>query len=116
MTLKHSISKKWQRVTESRYTIAFVVISIIQAITLITLQIRILSRNTNIFLSILDQEECSLASQIFACLMFESIMFVVFNLYLLYFCLNAVNILCIHVYILYPFIRYILYGAKLSIK
>ncbi|RGB32691.1 hypothetical protein C1646_743761 [Rhizophagus diaphanus] len=91
MTLKHSISKKWQRVTDSRYTIAFVVISIIQAITLITLQIRILSRNTDIFLSILDQDECTLDSQnIFACLMFESIMFVVFNLYLLYFCLNAI--------------------------
>ncbi|CAB4412891.1 unnamed protein product [Rhizophagus irregularis] len=89
MTLKHSISKKWQRVTESRYTIAFVVISIIQAITLITLQIRILSRNMDIFFSIFDQEECSFG-QIFALLTFESFMFVIFNLYLLYFCLNAI--------------------------
>lgn len=107
MTLKHSLLKKWQRVTYTRYTIAFVVISIIQAITLIVLQTRILSRNIDIL--ILAEEVCLLAYDTFTFLMMENVMFVIFNLYLLYFCLNAVNILFIHVYTF----RYILYGAKL---
>ncbi|GES80666.1 hypothetical protein GLOIN_2v231230 [Rhizophagus clarus] len=89
MTLKHSLSKKWQRVTESRYTVAFVILSIIQVITLTILQIRILSRNVNLITSI-DETTCELGSSAFSFLIIENVMFVIFNLYQLYFCLNAI--------------------------
>jgi hypothetical protein len=102
MTLKHSLSKKWKRVTESRYTLAFVVISIIQTVTLIILQIRILSRNIDLLIYVEDKE-CPLAVNTFSLLMIENAMFVIFNFYQLYFCLNAVSILCMYISVLYLF-------------
>ncbi|RIA93677.1 hypothetical protein C1645_803934 [Glomus cerebriforme] len=89
MSLKHSLLKKWQRVTESRYTKAFVIISIIQTIVLVYLQIRILYRNAILFLSVGD-DECPLVIITFALLIFENIVFVLFDLFQLYFCMNGI--------------------------
>src|SRR6266496_5057529 len=98
--LNHALSKKWRRITESRYTKAFVAVSIIQTIVLIFLQVRILYRNAilyvdEIFPFVTNNEEnmCTLIITVsrFMMIITENVMFIFFNLYQFYFCLNTVS-------------------------
>ncbi|RIA93678.1 hypothetical protein C1645_803935 [Glomus cerebriforme] len=99
INLKHAVSKKWQRVTESRYTKAFVITSIIQTIILIFLQIRILNRNSFLYVNVItpsvknkEDDSCTLIITVsrFMMIITENVMFILFNLYQFYFCLNAI--------------------------
>src|SRR6266540_225389 len=101
MSLKNALTKKWQRITESRYTKGYVVIAIIQFIILVTLQVRMLYRN---LVSYLDEivpfvnetttPSCKMEdiTVTYIVLSMEDVIFIFFNSYQLYFCLNAVSL------------------------
>ncbi|CAB4412892.1 unnamed protein product [Rhizophagus irregularis] len=97
--LNHTLSKKWQRITESKYTKLFVALSAIQTVILIFLQVRILSRNVALYLSeiypfVTNNERNMCTSVIvvsrFMMIITEDVMFILFNLYQFYFCLSTI--------------------------
>ncbi|PKY22293.1 hypothetical protein RhiirB3_470807, partial [Rhizophagus irregularis] len=105
--LNHTLSKKWQRITESKYTKLFVALSAIQTVILIFLQVRILSRNVALYLSeiypfVTNNERNMCTSVIvvsrFMMIITEDVMFILFNLYQFYFCLSTVQLIDIKIY------------------
>ncbi|GBC01920.1 hypothetical protein RclHR1_04390005 [Rhizophagus clarus] len=88
---------KWDRLSESKSVILFVTTSVVQAIVLIYLQIRIFSRNFNGWTNFRPGSEeaidtCSYSGTFdtFMILTFENIMFIFLYLFQLYVCISAV--------------------------
>ncbi|CAG8443053.1 13510_t:CDS:2 [Dentiscutata erythropus] len=99
-TLKKSLKWKWERINLSNDTKSFVIMSLLQAITLIILQIRIALRNTSLsdqMESYLEQNktlaascEMVLADNRLTLLFAENFCFIFFQIFQFYFCSHAI--------------------------